>query len=231
MSIPATTSRLRRRASPRPSPVLSRSPRRPSCAPSPQFGSVGEDWRRRARWVCPQKAGQSNSHEQCRDRRPMSKPPGQACPDRQRGARICARSVHQVGPDTLDAANGGIGATQHLGRIDEAHKEDFVFRTTGVSAVSGLSRAKRRLDEKIKELKGEPLEHWTVHDLRHTATTGFENPSDVRRLSAMPFYGHTSTWDSCVPLLALPLVVGAGTVEHFRPSRRYIGSDVIPRIG
>jgi hypothetical protein len=54
--------------------------------------------------------------------------------------------------------------TQHLGRIDEAHKEDFVFRTTGVSAVSGLSRAKRRLDEKIKELRGEPLEHWTFHD-------------------------------------------------------------------
>ena len=45
-------------------------------------------------------------------------------------------------------------------------RDDFVFTTTGVSAVSGFGRAKRRLDEKIKELKGKPLEHWTFHDLR-----------------------------------------------------------------
>jgi hypothetical protein len=32
----------------------------------------------------------------------------------------------------------------------------------------------RRLDEKIKELKGEPLEHWTFHDVRRTAGTGLE---------------------------------------------------------
>jgi hypothetical protein len=53
-------------------------------------------------------------------------------------------------------------------------RDDFVFTTTGVSAVSGFGRAKRQLDEKIKKLKGEPLELWTFHDLRRPAAAGLE---------------------------------------------------------
>jgi hypothetical protein len=45
--------------------------------------------------------------------------------------------------------------------------------SAALSGPSGFSRAKRRLDEKIKELtKGEPLERWTFHD--RTTATGLE---------------------------------------------------------
>ena len=52
--------------------------------------------------------------------------------------------------------------------------ENFIFTTTGRSAVSGFSKAKRQIDEKIKELTGRTLEHWRFHDLRRTAATGME---------------------------------------------------------
>ncbi len=42
----------------------------------------------------------------------------------------------------------------------------LLFSTTGTTAVSGFSRAKKRLDQ-ISGIVG-----WTVHDLRRTATTG-----------------------------------------------------------
>jgi integrase len=55
----------------------------------------------------------------------------------------------------------------------------FVFTVTGTAPVSGFSRAKRRLDAamlatKRDELSAdcEPIPHWTLHDLRRTATTG-----------------------------------------------------------
>jgi integrase len=44
---------------------------------------------------------------------------------------------------------------------------DFVFTTTGNSRVGGFSRAKERLDERMKL-----AEPWTFHDLRRTAATG-----------------------------------------------------------
>jgi integrase len=57
----------------------------------------------------------------------------------------------------------------------------LVFTTTGQTAVSGFSRAKRQLDEEMlnakrAELGGckkvEAIELWRVHDLRRTAATG-----------------------------------------------------------
>lgn len=47
----------------------------------------------------------------------------------------------------------------------------FVFTTTRDAAVSGFSRAKDRLDETIAG-DGEPIEHWTFHDLRRTMASG-----------------------------------------------------------
>ena len=53
----------------------------------------------------------------------------------------------------------------------------YVFSTTGMTAMSGLSRAKRRLDAAIADSRAkvgnaEPMPGWTFHDLRRTATTG-----------------------------------------------------------
>ena len=55
-----------------------------------------------------------------------------------------------------------------------------MFTTTGMTAVSGFSKAKRRLDTamlkaKRAELgthKGDAIAGWTLHDLRRTAATG-----------------------------------------------------------
>jgi integrase len=47
----------------------------------------------------------------------------------------------------------------------------FVFTTTRDAAVSGFSRAKDRLDASIAG-EGEPIEHWTFHDLRRTMASG-----------------------------------------------------------
>lgn len=51
----------------------------------------------------------------------------------------------------------------------------FVFTTTGKSPVSGYSRAKTRLDKLISKANdGQPLEDWTLHDLRRTFATGMQ---------------------------------------------------------
>jgi integrase len=75
-------------------------------------------------------------------------------------------------PHEVPLSDAAIAVIKTVNRVKS--RDDFVFTTTGISAVSGFSRAKRRLDEKIKELNGEPLEHWTFHDLRRTAATGLE---------------------------------------------------------
>jgi integrase len=63
----------------------------------------------------------------------------------------------------------------------------FVFSTTGRTAVSAFTQAKRKLnravlDVSVKATPGEvePMPHWTFHDLRRTATTG------MARLSIHP---------------------------------------------
>jgi hypothetical protein len=50
---------------------------------------------------------------------------------------------------------------------------EIVFTTTGVTAVSGYSRAKARLDRLIAAHNGgRPIPDWVLHDLRRTTTTG-----------------------------------------------------------
>jgi len=52
---------------------------------------------------------------------------------------------------------------------------DFIFSTTGKTAISGFSRAKRLLDAAITKARKEkdlgPLARWTIHDLRRSAAT------------------------------------------------------------
>ncbi len=68
-----------------------------------------------------------------------------------------------------------------------ASKSGYVFTTTGTSAVSGFSRAKREIDDAILDLaqteveqRGEgpdavtALARWTFHDLRRTAATNLQ---------------------------------------------------------
>ena len=70
------------------------------------------------------------------------------------------------------------GATDILAKAVEAKPVDgpYVFSTTGVSAVSGWSRAKNRIDKAIGEARlktgvTEPMEHWRFHDLRRSFAT------------------------------------------------------------
>lgn len=70
------------------------------------------------------------------------------------------------------------------GREGKSAGSDLVFTTTGERAVSGISRAKERLDKRILELlRGELVQtggdaenaaigEWVLHDLRRTAATG-----------------------------------------------------------
>ena len=48
----------------------------------------------------------------------------------------------------------------------------FAFTTNGETAVSGFSRAKARLDNRMAELAGTEVPHWKLHDLRRTASSG-----------------------------------------------------------
>jgi integrase len=57
---------------------------------------------------------------------------------------------------------------------------EFVFGI-GQQGFSGWSRCKDRLDKRIEEELGEPLEHWTPHDLRRTMSTLMND-----RLGALP---------------------------------------------
>jgi integrase len=78
-------------------------------------------------------------------------------------------------------------AVELLGQIAPCEKwprRGFVFTTTGSTAISGYSRAKRRLDVAMQELSAEkaaaggeeitPTPPWRVHDLRRTLATGLQ---------------------------------------------------------
>jgi integrase len=49
---------------------------------------------------------------------------------------------------------------------------EFVFSCTGITPVSGFSKAKARIDGRMKALLGEKFQPWRTHDLRRTAASG-----------------------------------------------------------
>ena len=51
-------------------------------------------------------------------------------------------------------------------------ERDFVFSTTGTTAVSGFSKAKARIDARMKAILGDKFQEWRTHDLRRTAASG-----------------------------------------------------------
>ena len=54
-------------------------------------------------------------------------------------------------------------------------KAGFVLTTTGRTPISGITKAKRALDEAIVKARGgEALAGWSIHDLRRTLATGFQ---------------------------------------------------------
>ena len=57
-------------------------------------------------------------------------------------------------PHEVPLSDAAIAVIKTVNRVKS--RDDFVFTTTGVSAVSGFSRAKRRLDQKIKEVNTPP---------------------------------------------------------------------------
>jgi integrase len=71
-------------------------------------------------------------------------------------------------------------ATMEVLRSLPRSGDGLVFTTTGETAVSGFSRAKRRLDiamlkakrQELGNRKGDAIARWTLHDLRRTAATG-----------------------------------------------------------
>ena len=52
------------------------------------------------------------------------------------------------------------------------NKANFVFSTTGLSAVSGFTCAKERLDRIMAAAAGTDIPGWTIHDLRRTLASG-----------------------------------------------------------
>lgn len=95
------------------------------------------------------------------------------------GTRTKNSRTHEV--PLTDSAVALLREVPRLLYTDEKGKRaasPFVFTTTGRTPVSGLSRAKSALDATILEVRrkddpqAEPLPHWTIHDLRRTATTG-----------------------------------------------------------
>lgn len=79
-----------------------------------------------------------------------------------------------------------IAVLDRLAGSDKWPKRGLVFTTTGQTAVSGYSRAKRRLDAAMLALARKEavaadedpedveLVHWRVHDLRRTVATGLQ---------------------------------------------------------
>jgi integrase len=94
--------------------------------------------------------------------------------------RVKNAQEHEVAlaPPTLEILEG-------LPKIGHNSGCSLVFTMTGVTAVSGFSRAKRRLDAAILKLQKDdaiasgqdpdqvkPLPPWTLHDLRRTGASG-----------------------------------------------------------
>jgi integrase len=59
-----------------------------------------------------------------------------------------------------------------LRRVPCIVNSDFVFSTTGNTAPSGFSNAKDHLDATLLKLNPQPLDPWTMHDLRRSVASG-----------------------------------------------------------
>ena len=65
-------------------------------------------------------------------------------------------------------------------------ERDLVFGR-GQGGFSGWSKSKERLDERIKEANsGEPIAHWTLHDLRRTFATYAGGGMEAHQLAKLP---------------------------------------------
>ena len=64
----------------------------------------------------------------------------------------------------------------------------LVFTTTSSTSVSGFSKAKRHLDARITDARGQaglpPLPAWTLHDLRRTMVTMMNERLGIHRMSS-----------------------------------------------
>lgn len=63
-------------------------------------------------------------------------------------------------------------AAKVLDKLPRVAGAGLVFTTTGDTPVSGFSRAKSNVDEKMAELLGAELEPWRLHDIRRTVASG-----------------------------------------------------------
>jgi integrase len=55
---------------------------------------------------------------------------------------------------------------------DTEGKADLVYSTTGRTPVSGFSKVKARIDDRMREILGDAFQPWRIHDLRRTAASG-----------------------------------------------------------
>lgn len=62
---------------------------------------------------------------------------------------------------------GDAAASRLMQRTEDG--EDLVYSTTGTTPVSGFSRAKGRIDARMKVLLADKFQPWRTHDLRRTA--------------------------------------------------------------
>ncbi|QZH75359.1 MAG: site-specific integrase [Erythrobacter sp.] len=53
-------------------------------------------------------------------------------------------------------------------------KTGLVLTTTGITPISGITKAKAALDDRIAKDCEEPIPGWRIHDLRRTLATGFQ---------------------------------------------------------
>jgi len=86
-------------------------------------------------------------------------------------------------PHTVPLSAEAVAELAAIAPKTEWPKRGLVFTVTGTTAISGMSRAKSRLDEHLVELAAETghgdVPAWRVHDLRRTVATGLQR-LDVR---------------------------------------------------
>ncbi|MCK8483946.1 integrase arm-type DNA-binding domain-containing protein [Aliiroseovarius sp. S2029] len=66
------------------------------------------------------------------------------------------------------------GAAQDVLGAMERVKSDagYIFTTTGESALQGYHKGRNHIADRMTEIAGQEIPHWTFHDLRRTAATG-----------------------------------------------------------